>query len=96
MAGTPFSVAPYSIVSNISFVQPNNTHRSLLELAYLYEHGLNVLNSSLDLTFPDQPLNAFNYTGDNSNLNPAPGSGTKFSVKCPGSLPTHNLDIEHT
>jgi hypothetical protein len=86
MVGTPFSVAPYSIVSNISFVQPNNTHRSLLELAYLYEHGLNVLNSSLDLTFPNQPLNPFNYTGDSSNLNRAPGFGTKLSVKCPGDL----------
>jgi len=86
MADTPFFVAPYSIVSNISFVQPNNTHRSLLELAYLYEHGLNVLNSSLDLTFPNQPLNPFNYTGDSSNLNRAPRFGTKLSVKCPGDL----------
>ncbi len=67
-------------VSNISFVQPNSTHRSLLELAYLYDHGQNVLNSSLDLTFPDRPLNPFNYTGNSSSLNPAPGSGTKLSV----------------
>jgi len=59
---------------------------SLLELAYLYEHGLNVLNSSLDLIFPNQPFNPFNYTGDSSNLNPAPRSGTKFSVKCPSDL----------
>ncbi len=43
-------------ISTISFVQPNNMHRSLLKLAYMYGHGLNVLNSSLDLTFPDQPL----------------------------------------
>ncbi len=61
-------------------MQPNNTHRSLLELAYLYEHGLNVLYSSLDLTFPNQPLNPFNYISDSSNLNPAPGSGTKLNV----------------
>jgi hypothetical protein len=61
-------------------VQPNNTHKSLLELAYLYEHGLNVFNSSLDLTFPYQPLNPINYTGDNSNLNLAPGFKTKLSV----------------
>ncbi len=27
MAGTPFSVAPYSTISNISFVWSNNTHR---------------------------------------------------------------------
>jgi hypothetical protein len=67
-------------ISNISFVQPNNTHKSRLELAYLYEHGLNVFNSSLDLTSPNQPLNPFNNTSDNSNLNPAPGSGTKFTV----------------
>jgi hypothetical protein len=67
-------------ISDISFVQPNNMHRSLLELAYLYEHGLNVFNSSLDLTFPYHPLNPFNYTGDNSNLNPTPGSGTKLNV----------------
>jgi hypothetical protein len=67
-------------VSNISFVQPNNTHMSLLELAYLYEHGLNVFNSSLDLTFPYHPLNPFNYIGDSSNLNPALGFGTKLSV----------------
>jgi len=86
MAGIPFSLAPYSTVSNISFVQPNNTHMSLLELAYLFEHGLNVLNSSLDLTFPDQPLNPFNYIGNSSNLNPAPGSGTKLNVKCLGDL----------
>jgi hypothetical protein len=43
-------------ISTISFVQPNNMHRSLLELAYMYGHGLNVLNSSLDFTFPDHPL----------------------------------------
>jgi hypothetical protein len=55
-------------------------HRSLLELAYLYEHGLNVLYSSLDLTFPNQPLNPFNYIGNSSNLNPAPGFGTKLNV----------------
>jgi hypothetical protein len=67
-------------VSNISLVQPNNTHRSLLELTYLYDHGPNVLNSSLDLTFPYQPLNPFNYTCNSSNLNPTPGSGTKLSV----------------
>jgi hypothetical protein len=77
-------------VSNISFVQPNNTHRSLLELTYLYDRGLNVLNSSLDLTFPYRPLNPFNYTGDSSNLNPAPRSRTKLSVrlqfKCPDDL----------
>jgi hypothetical protein len=60
-----------------------------LELAYLYERGLNVLYSSLDLTFPNQPLNPFNYTGNSSNLNPSPGSGTKLNVidfKCPGDL----------
>jgi hypothetical protein len=55
-------------------------HKSLLELACLYEHGLNVFNSSLDLTFLDQPLNPVNYTCDNSNLNPAPGFRTKLSV----------------
>ncbi len=43
-------------ISTISFVQPSNMHRSLLELAYMYSHGLNVLNASLDLIFPDQPL----------------------------------------
>jgi hypothetical protein len=51
-----------------------------MELAYLYEHGMNVFNSSLDSTFLDQPLNPFNYIGDNSNLNPTPGFGTKLSV----------------
>jgi hypothetical protein len=69
-----------AFVSIISFVQPNNTRKSLLELAYLYDHGPNVLNSSLDLTFPDQPLNPFNYIGNSSNLNLALRSGTKFSV----------------
>jgi hypothetical protein len=53
---------------------------SLLELAYLYEHGLNVFNSNLDSIFPDQPLHPFNYIGNNSNLNPAPGFGTKLNV----------------
>jgi hypothetical protein len=63
-------------ISTISFVQPNNMHRSLLELPYMYGHGLNVFNSSLDLTFPDQPL--IQLYGNSSNLNPAPG--TKLSV----------------
>jgi hypothetical protein len=69
-----------AFVSNISFVQPNNTHKSLLELAYLYDHGPNVLNSSLDLTFLDWPLNPFKYTCKSSNLNLALRSGTKLSV----------------
>jgi hypothetical protein len=37
-------------ISTISFVHPNNMHRSLLEVAYMYGHSLN------DLTFPDHPL----------------------------------------
>jgi laccase len=50
-------------VNNISFVVPNDTRRSLLEYAYLRDHGESVSTSALDLAFPSQPQKTFNYTG---------------------------------
>lgn len=50
-------------VNNISFVVPNNTRSSLLEYAYMRDHGASVSASTLDLAFPSQPQKTFNYTG---------------------------------
>jgi len=50
-------------VNNISFVVPNNTRKSLLEYAYLQNHGDSLTTSALDLSFPSQPQKTYNYTG---------------------------------
>ncbi|XP_024397494.1 laccase-4 isoform X1 [Physcomitrium patens] len=50
-------------VNNISFVTPNTTSKSLLEIAYLRDHGNASVTSALDLDFPSQPTMTFNYTG---------------------------------
>lgn len=50
-------------VNNVSFVEPNNTRKSLLEYAYLLNHGDRVATSALDLSFPSHPQEKFNYTG---------------------------------